>query len=106
MKMQEKEIKDKAAKIEYAEQCITTLNLELKVSLLDLYIMQSNSYLNVLLNLDLTLELSILNISLLNKLLFNLSSLSNIFLSLELNLRFLNVSFIDKFFLMGKERCM
>ena len=56
MQMQEKEIKDKAAKIEYAEQCMTTLNLELKVSFLDLYIMQTNSYYNVFLNLDLSLE--------------------------------------------------
>ena len=30
--MQEEEIKDKAAKIEYAEQRLMTLNLELKVS--------------------------------------------------------------------------
>ena len=32
MNMQEEEIKDKAAKIEYAEQRLTTLSLELKVS--------------------------------------------------------------------------
>lgn len=32
MDMQEEEIKDKAARIEYAEQCLTTLKLELKVS--------------------------------------------------------------------------
>lgn len=30
--MQEEELKDKARKIEYAEQCLTTLKLELKVS--------------------------------------------------------------------------
>lgn len=59
MKMQEKEIKDKAAKIEYAEQCITTLNLELKVSFSDICIMWTDSYCNVLLNLDLIFELSV-----------------------------------------------
>lgn len=31
MDMQEEELKDKAAKIDYAEQCLTTLKLELKV---------------------------------------------------------------------------
>ena len=34
MDVQEEEIKDKAAKIEFAEQCLTTLKLELKVSFL------------------------------------------------------------------------
>lgn len=34
MDVQEEEIKDKAAKIEYAEQCLTTLKLELKVGFL------------------------------------------------------------------------
>jgi len=32
--MQEDEIKEKTAKIEHAEKCLTTLNLELKVRLL------------------------------------------------------------------------
>ncbi len=35
--MQEEEMKDKAAKLEYAEQCLTTLKLELKVSVFDLF---------------------------------------------------------------------
>lgn len=38
--MQVEEIKDKAAKLEYAEQCLTTLKLELKVNFLDLFIRQ------------------------------------------------------------------
>ena len=35
MYMQEDEVKEKNRKIEYAEQCLTTLNMELKVCLLD-----------------------------------------------------------------------
>ena len=42
--MQEEEIKDKAAKLEYAEQCLTTLKLELKVSVFDLFIKQRKLY--------------------------------------------------------------
>lgn len=34
---QDEEVKEKAAKLEYAEQCLTTLKLELQVSFLDLY---------------------------------------------------------------------
>lgn len=32
MNMKEDEIKEKSAKIEYAEQCLTTLKMELKVN--------------------------------------------------------------------------
>lgn len=44
MDMQDEEIKEKNRKMEYAEQCLTTLNLELKVSFLDNYIVAQTVY--------------------------------------------------------------